>query len=155
VEGHLKVVQALLANSASAHTSDIDGETAFDWAQDEVGADHAVTQYLAVSQEWRPLMHAIAYRKPSRIVELLRSDSTDPSMVVVVRNVKYSPWTLSCNCPPMAWSSEVCPGIVKLVRRALRWSPLSHSLVLGFDMVCALFFVALGTREATEVACDA
>jgi len=127
-QGQLKVVQGLLANSASVHTTDDSGKTAFDLVGENVDADHAVTKYFAVSQEWSPLMHAIAYRKLSRIVELLRSDGTDPSLVVMAGNVKHSPWSLSRNCPPAAWSSEVCPDIVKLVGQALHWSPVSHAL---------------------------
>jgi len=130
--GHLKMVQGLLAHGAE-HIPDEYGRTAADLAYSELGPDHAVTQYLTLCWDWSLLMHAVAYRKASLVLGLLRTDDVSLKVEVTIENTKRNSFlSLACNRSPMDfnWNSVnwLSLDIVRLISSSLRWSPTSHDL---------------------------
>ena len=75
-----------------------------------------------------PLMLATVDRLPNVVKELLRHGA-DPTLGRVYQSSTLTPLLVAENLPqPFSWSMEVCPEIVRLLKRAMRRSPRSHQL---------------------------
>ena len=73
-------------------------------------------------------MLATVDRLPNVVKELLRHGA-DPTVGRVYQSSALTPLLVAKNLPqPFSWSLEMCLETVRLLKRAMSWSPQSHQL---------------------------
>ena len=86
-------------------------------------------------------MRAVAERQHACVQVLL------PNAISLER-VLY----LARNEPVFVWSKEICPRILKVVEKSLRWSPQSHELFPKHFQRCAMHVLMLQLALDKELA---
>ena len=135
------LVRLLIANNASPRIRSQNGELISENCANRLGADHIITQYLQASQHWNPLMRAVAERQHA-CVQVLLPNAVSPERAL----------NLARNEPVFVWSKEVCPRILQVVEKSLRWSPQSHGLFPKHFQRCAVHVLMLQLALDKELA---
>ena len=118
LHGNYEAVKSLLAYGAGPDV-DLDVCTL-------LGPNHRIIKYLSKtqmmpSQDFTPLLCAVAHRNLRLVERLLQNGETDPTTIVTVDGTQHGAISLATNEPPMFWSNPVCSDIQKTIRWSLKY----------------------------------